>query len=157
MKALIRPWLVAILMLPGAAWTAGGEDSGPPGAPPDPVLQSVADASNRQEWTRAAAILKEALARNPSNAEYHNLYAYSIRKGPNPDMDLVFKHYAEALKLNPEHRGAHEYIGEAYLMSGNLVKAKEHLKALDNLCFFSCKEYRDLKREIAEYEAKHKR
>ena len=67
------------------------------------------------------------IARNPSNADYHNLYAYSIRKGANPDMNLVFKHYNEALRLDPRHRGAHEYIGEAYLMVGNLPKAKEHL------------------------------
>ncbi len=63
-----------------------------------------------------------------------NLYAYSIRKGPNPDMQLVFKHYEEALRLDPKHRGAHEYIGEAYLMVGNPAKAKEHLAALDKLC-----------------------
>jgi hypothetical protein len=69
-------------------------------------------------------------------------------------MNLVFKHYNEALRIDPKHRGAHEYIGEAYLMVGNVAKAKEHLGALDKLCFFPCAEYTDLKKAIAEYEKK---
>jgi lipoprotein NlpI len=72
-------------------------------------------------------------------------------------MDLVFKHYSEALRINPKHRGAHEYIGEAYLMVGNLGKAKEHLGQLDKLCFFPCGEYTDLKKAVAAYEAKQPR
>jgi len=71
-------------------------------------------------------------------------------------MDVVFKHYQEALRLDPKHRGAHEYIGEAYVMVGNLAKAKEHLAALNKLCFFSCEEYRDLKKAIEGYESKKK-
>jgi hypothetical protein len=31
-------------------------------------------------------------------------------------MDLAFKYYEQALAINPRHRGAHEYVGEAYLM-----------------------------------------
>src|SRR5437016_13682211 len=98
--------------------------------------------------------MKTALERNPRSADYHNLYAYVIRKGPNPDMDLVFKHYNEALRIDPKHRGAHEYIGEAYLMVGNVAKAKEHLGALDKICFFGCSEYNDLKKAISDAEAK---
>src|SRR3972149_10628655 len=30
-------------------------------------------------------------------------------------MDLAFKYYERALAINPRHRGAHEYVGEAYL------------------------------------------
>ncbi len=100
--------------------------------------------------------MKSEVARNPGSADYNNLYAYAVRKGPNPDMGLVFKHYNEALRIDPKHRGAHEYIGEAYLMTKNLAKAKEHLAKLDNLCTFGCEEYTDLKKAIAEYEAKNK-
>jgi tetratricopeptide (TPR) repeat protein len=104
----------------------------------------------------AVKTAKAALASDPGNADLHNLYAYSVRKGANPDMDLVFKHYQEALRLDPKHRGAQEYIGEAYLMVDNLPKAKEHLAALDKLCFFGCSEYAELKKAIATYEAKPK-
>jgi tetratricopeptide (TPR) repeat protein len=71
-------------------------------------------------------------------------------------MQLVFKHYEEALRIDPKHRGAHEYIGEAYLMTGNLPKAREHLAALDKLCFFGCAELDQLKKAIAAYEGRTK-
>ena len=60
----------------------------------------------------------------------------------------------EALRLEPRHRGAHEYIGEAYLMAGNPAKAKEHLGQLDRLCTFGCEEYTKLKKALADYEQK---
>ncbi len=94
------------------------------------------------------------MAKNPANADYHNLYAYAIRMGPAPQLDLVFKHYNEALRLDPRHLGAHEYLGEVYLTVGNLDKAKEQLRTLDKLCFFSCKEYSMLKKAVADYEAR---
>jgi DNA-binding SARP family transcriptional activator len=72
-------------------------------------------------------------------------------------MDLVFHHYREALRLAPEHRGAHEYIGEAYLTEGNVQKAREHLKQLDRLCLFGCEEYSSLKKAIRDYETKASR
>lgn len=126
----------------------------PPAETRDPVIEKATAATKRQDWGSAADVLKGGLATDPNNASYHNLYAYSLRKSANPDMNLVFKHYNEALRIDPKHRGAHEYIGEAYLMVGNLPKAKEHLSALDNLCFFPCVEYTDLKKSIAEYEKK---
>ncbi len=153
MKPLHRSLIIALIALPGAALAA---DSSPPmrAAPRDPVLEQVAAATAKNDWSEAQATLRQALARNPDNADYHNLYAYSIRKGPNPDMSLVFKHYNEALRIDPDHRGAHEYLGEAYLMVGNVAKAKEHLSVLDKLCFFPCDEYSDLKKAIADYERK---
>jgi tetratricopeptide (TPR) repeat protein len=78
------------------------------------------------------------------------LLGYANRKSGN--LDLAFKHYNEALRLDPKHRGAHEYIGEAYLMKGDVAKAKDHLAALDRICFFGCEEYSDLKKAIAEHE-----
>jgi len=126
-----------------------------PKEPKDPALEQARAAIGKQDWTGAQKILREAVARNPLDADSHNLYAYSIRKGPNPAMDLVFRHYNEALRLDPKHRAAHEYLGEAYLMSGNVPKAKEHLAQLDKLCTFGCEEYTALKKEVAAYEQQH--
>ena len=36
-------------------------------------------------------------------------------------------------------------------VANNLPKAEEHLARLDKLCFFSCEEYRDLKKAIEDY------
>jgi Tfp pilus assembly protein PilF len=123
-----------------------------PSAQQDPVMERVAQATSRKDWPAAQTILKDAVAQQPGNADYHNLYAYAIRKGANPDMSLVFKHYNQALSIDPKHKGAHEYIGEAYLMVKNVAKAKEHLAQLDKICFFSCQEFSDLKAAIASYE-----
>ena len=154
-------WIaVALWCGASAAWAAGGGGEGTSysasTAKDDPVVAAAQAAIGRQDWAAAQGGLKQALAAKPDNADYHNLYAYSLRKGPSPDMDLVFKHYGEALRLDPKHRGAHEYIGEAYLMVNNLPKAKEHLAALDKLCFFGCEEYTDLKKAVAAYEAGRK-
>ena len=70
-------------------------------------------------------------------------------------MPAAFSDYDKALSLQPKHRGAHEYVGEAYLMVGNLPKAEEHLLILNNLCGFDCEEFRDLKRAVDEYKAKN--
>ena len=142
--------MLALTMACGPVLAAGD----PPAETRDPVMEKAAAATKRQDWAGAADVLKSGLATDPNNANYHNLYAYALRKGTSPDMNLVFKHYNEALRIDPKHRGAHEYIGEAYLMVGNVAKAKEHLSALDKLCFFPCVEYTDLKKSITEYEKK---
>jgi tetratricopeptide (TPR) repeat protein len=156
MKTLFLPLMIALLALAMQA-RAAGDPGGSSTAANDPVLQQVGEATGRKDWAAAAAILRDALAKSPDNADYHNLYAYSVRKGTNPNMDLVFKHYNEALRLDAKHRDAHEYIGEAYLMVGNLAKAKEHLAQLDKLCFFPCSQYTDLKNAVADYETKLRR
>jgi hypothetical protein len=70
-------------------------------------------------------------------------------------MKLVFLHYEQALRIDPRHRGAHEYIGEAYLMVDDLAKAREHLAVLDKLCILPCEEYTDLKEAVAKYQRNH--
>jgi cytochrome c-type biogenesis protein CcmH/NrfG len=132
-----------------STWSSSGKAE-------DPAVKTARAAIAAGDFATAQTGLKLALAADANNADLHNLYAYSIRKGANPDMALVFKHYQEALRIDPKHRGAQEYIGEAYLMVGNAAKAKEHLAALDKLCFFGCEEYAMLKKAIADYEAKPK-
>ena len=151
MKAFFRPLILAGLLAAGTVLAAGDPVVS---EPKDPLLEKISAATKSQDWAGAQGLLRDALEANPGNASYHNLYAYSIRKGANPDMNLVFKHYNEALRIDPKHRGAHEYIGEAYLMVGNVAKAKEHLGQLDKLCFFGCSEFADLKKAIAQHEAK---
>ena len=147
--------IISLSLVSGLVFAAG-DPPAPPGddKKKDAVIEKYTAASAKQDWTAAAAAVREGVQTSPNNADYHNLIAYSLRKGPNPDMSLVFKHYNEALRLDPKHRGANEYLGEAYLMVGNLPKAREHLAQLDKLCFFGCSEYSDLKKAIAAHEAK---
>ena len=145
--------LTTILALLAAPHLAFAADSAPR-APSDPYLERYDAAKGRLDWAAAAGVMKEAIEAKPQSADYHSLYAYSLRKSGTPDMDQVFRHYNEALRLDPKHRAAHEYLGEAYLMVGNVAKAKEELGALDKLCFFGCSEYNELKGSIAAHEAK---
>ena len=148
--------IISLSLVSGLVFAAG-DPPAPPGddKKKDAVIEKYTAASAKQDWPAAAAVLQEGVKQSPGNADYHNLLAYSLRKGPNPDMSLVFKHYNEALRIDPKHKGAHEYLGEAYLMAGNLPKAKEHLAQLDQLCRAGCEEQAALKREIAQFERQH--
>jgi hypothetical protein len=66
-------------------------------------------------------------------------------------MGPAIGHYQKALMLNPRHRGAHEHLGEAFLVLGESAKAEQLLAALENLCLIPCEEYNDLKRAITAY------
>jgi tetratricopeptide (TPR) repeat protein len=157
MKFVLIPALATAVFVAGQVQAAGGgsDDSIGRGAKPaDPAIEAIQAAVAKSDWASARALARASVEKNPQNADYHNLYAYSMRMGDKPEMDLVFRHYNEALRLDPKHRGAHEYLGEAYLQTGNLAKAKDELRALDDLCFFACKEYSTLKQAIAAYEAK---
>ena len=109
-------------------------------------------AIDKKNWPEAVKRLQQAALRAPDSADLHNYLGFSYRKLGK--MDLAFGHYKRSLEANPRHLGAHEYIGEAYLMVNNLPKAKEHLARLDRLCTFGCEEYTDLKKAVAQYEVK---
>jgi Flp pilus assembly protein TadD len=150
---LILLVLALVLALPAAARAASSDDGGSYGAPVDPDLDSAKKAIKEKNWDKAVELLKKALERDNGNAEIHNLLGYAERN--RGKLDSAFKHYERALALDPKHRGAHEYIGEAYLMANNLARAEEHLAKLDKLCFLPCEEYNDLKAAIAMYKKQH--
>jgi tetratricopeptide (TPR) repeat protein len=104
-----------------------------------------------EEGKYQAAIdkLQAALQDAPDDADLLNLTAYSQRKLLRFDEALV--NYQKALKIEPDHRGANEYLGELYLQLGQLDKALERLEVLDKECFFGCEEYDDLKEAIEAY------
>ena len=100
---------------------------------------------------RAAIVyLKKSVENNPESADSYNLLGYSNRKLANNDE--AFTYYNKALKLDPRHRGTHEYIGRLYLNLNQLENAKKHLAELDDICFFGCEEYTTLKEAIQYYE-----
>jgi len=116
--------------------------------PRDAELEKAKSAIARKDWAGAQAVLVPYTATNPRSADGFNLLGYSLRNQKKYDEALVA--YKQALTLDPKHKGAHEYIGVAYIQMGQLDKAKEHLASLEKICTFSCEEYRDLKKAIAE-------
>ena len=144
--------LVIAWLFSSPALAAGGGGTESEAAPADPQYTEAVAAIKAQQYAKAIPLLTAYVARVSNDADAENYLGFASRK--TGDMDAAFAHYNRALALNPKHRGVHEYIGEAYLMTGNLAKAEEHLKTLDRLCFFSCEEYRDLKTAIASYKSK---
>ena len=101
------------------------------------------------DWTGAIKALASVGLRDDHNADIQNYLGYAYRRLR--QLDLAMLHYREALILNPRHRSAHEHLGEAYLVQRDLIKAEEHLAALERICLIPCEEYDDLKRAIVGY------
>ena len=128
---------------------ADPKDEAPAAEQMDPDYAAGKAAVAAKDWPAAIRALSSAALRDPRNADIQNYLGYAYRQSG--QLELAFKHYARALQLNPRHRGAHEYAGEAYLLVNNLTKAEEHLTALQRICLIPCEEYEDLKNAIAEY------
>ena len=139
---------LGLVLLLGAstAWPVGSEEDAP-ALDPDFVAgkQAIVD----QRWAAAIKALSSAALRDTRNADLQNHLGYAYRNAG--QMNLAFMHYERALKLNPRHRGAHEYVGEAYLMVGKLAEAEAHLKALQAICLLPCEELDELKEKIEEF------
>jgi tetratricopeptide (TPR) repeat protein len=147
-----------LFALPGA-WAADTTPDPTPvvTAPKIDRMASGRAAIKAADWKKAISELSVAVKEQPGNADAYNLLAYSFRKQATPDLPKAFENYNNALKLNPNHKGAHEYIGEAYLMDGKPAKAEEHLARLKTICGGSaCEEYDDLAKSLAAYKAKNK-
>ncbi len=119
-------------------------------------LATARKAIEAKDWNAATRELSVAAREEPRNADVHNLLGYSWRKRPNPDITKAFEHYYTALRIDPKHKGAHEYIGQAYLMEKRPAQAEQHLAELEKICGGkACEEYQELAKAIAEYKAKN--
>jgi len=143
--------LIAGLAVSGAALPAFDADPLEDLAMSNTDFQRGRAAVEARDWTNAIKWLAAADKRTPGNADIHNLLGFSFRNSG--QLEPALKHYQRALEIDPRHRGAHEYIGEAYLMSGNTAKAEEHLATLKRICPIRCDERDDLGRKIAAYKS----
>ena len=149
------------LLLALAALTLNAHAVDTPGSSPaEPTtrerMRTARKALEVHDYNKAVVELKTVVGRDPRNAEAQSLLGYSYRKLPSPDLARAFEHYNIALKVDPRHKGAHEYIGEAYLMERKPAEAEKHLAELEKICGNrSCEEYADLEKSIAEYKAKN--
>jgi Flp pilus assembly protein TadD len=143
-----RLFVVALVAFAPIA-AADPEDSDPDLAKRDQDYAAGKAAAGRKDWAAAIQLYQRAEKRHPGEADLQNNLGYAYRNLK--QFDLAFKHYKRAIQLDPRHRGAHEYIGEAYLMTGDLKSAEQHLVALRNICLLPCEELKDLEREIQKY------
>jgi tetratricopeptide (TPR) repeat protein len=151
-NALIAVALACVAVLAAVPAFAEPFETNPNLAATDADYAAGKQAMDRKDWTEAAKRFEAALKRNPDSADLQNYLGYTHRNLK--QFDLAFKYYKRAIELDPRHRGAHEYIGEAYLMVNDLANAEKHLAALRGICLLPCEELDDLEKAVAAYKAK---
>ena len=134
----------ALLLLAGPAFAMD------PGAPAPGTKNSAyidgRRAVDAKEYAKAIPLLQKALTENPKDADANNLLGYSYRKLG--QQKAAFMYYERALQIDPNNRGANEYLGELYVEMNDLPKAEAQLAKVTQLCGTGCEEYRDLKAAI---------
>jgi Tfp pilus assembly protein PilF len=117
-------------------------------------ITAARKAIDAKDFKGAVGYLTKAVEQEPDNADAHSMLGYSYRK--TGVFDKSMEHYQKALKIDSNHRSAHEYLGELYLDMNQLDNAEKQLAALKRACpfFGRCEEFDDLKKAIDEYKSK---
>lgn len=105
---------------------------------------------HHDKFGEAISHLQSALADKPHSADILNYLGYTERMVGNYQYSLVY--YQKALTEDPDHKGAHEYLGELYLDLKDLPNAQAQLVILQKLCDGSCDETDALTKSIAAYQ-----
>ena len=88
-----------------------------------PDLSMARSELSAGRYEAAVTELEALRAENADNANVLNLLGYALRKLDR--LDAAERHYRRALELQPDHRGANEYLGELHLKRGELAQAEE--------------------------------
>ena len=111
-----------------------------------PDLTSVRAKIKAKHYTAALAELRD-LAEDTQEADVYNLLGFTLRK--TGDFKTSLTYYTKALELEPDHKAAREYLGELYVETGEMDKAREQLAILAKLCPAGCEEREDLQKAIS--------
>lgn len=117
-----------------------------------PDLAQVRASIKAKDFKGAVAELNGLIDRGVQHADVYSLMAFSLRKTGDYARALTF--YRKALDFDADHKGAHEYLGELYVETGQASKAQEQLAILARLCPQGCEEREDLERAIASAQAR---
>jgi Tfp pilus assembly protein PilF len=113
-----------------------------------PDLTATRAKIKAKEWKAAIADLNAMVEQGVQHADVYNLLGFSLRKSG--DTKTAYTFYKKALEFDPNHKGALEYLGELYVETGELAKAREHVAALRKLCPQGCEELEDLEKAVAQ-------
>jgi tetratricopeptide (TPR) repeat protein len=152
-------WIVGLTLALISPVMAAGSSS--TSRPPDRPRGQLSDydlgvnAVHAGDYRRALGSLQKVVQAEPRNADAWNYIGFSQRNLQHYDEALAA--YQKALAINPNHRGANEYLGELYLKTGDLENARKQLSKLQSLCPGGCEEYDDLKKAVGAYQPVQKK
>ena len=90
-------------------------------------------------YAQAFKKLEKAYKKDKKNPDILNYMGFTTRKIGN--FDQAEKFYLKGLSIKPNHTGINEYLGELYVPTNRIDKAKERLEVLKNC---NCNEYSEL-------------
>ena len=108
------------------------------------------DKKAKKRYEKALKFLVKSNKEKPNQADTLNYLGFATRKLGNYEKGEEY--YLLGLKIDPNHKGINEYLGELYVATNRMGLAKERLNVLKNC---SCEEYNELK-EIIEGKKKSK-
>ncbi len=103
------------------------------------------DKKAKKRYERALKLLVKANKEKPNQPDTLNYLGFTSRKLG--DFKKGEEYYLLGLKIDPNHNGINEYLGELYFVTDRIDLAKERLSVLKNC---NCEEYQDLKEIIEE-------
>jgi tetratricopeptide (TPR) repeat protein len=122
---------ILLTAMSAQAANSGSEPPPPPPGQRDYYAEGLT-AIDQQDWKTAIELLSKVVEQRPWHDDGHNLLGFAYRKQGHYDQAL--QHYHQALELNPYHRGALEYLGEALLEMGKPEQAGTMLERLAEAC-----------------------
>ena len=171
--------ILALAFVLGLAWAPavyadGGGGGGPTNAP-DPGKcgsgEYFSDRTGKCEKLRAGALSDKDLAQYAyllAKAERYNeaIDALNLLKNPNTAVALNYRGYAtrqmgqldegigyylRSVRLDPHYTLVREYLGEAYVLKGDLASAKYQLAKIKTICGNTeCEAYEHLAEAISD-------
>ena len=94
----------------------------------------------KKRYERALKLLIKSNKEKPNQADTLNYLGFATRKLGNYEEGE--KYYLLGLKIEPNHKGINEYLGELYVVTDRVELAKQRLNVLKNC---NCEEYKELK------------
>ena len=90
-------------------------------------------------YSQAFVKLEKAYSSDKKNPDILNYMGYTSRKIGN--FEKAEKFYLAGLSIKPDHNGINEYLGELYVQTNQINKAKERLDVLKDC---NCDEFKEL-------------
>jgi len=150
MKKLIYTLLI-IIALTNNSFSAGTSSDSSDGSSSYTKAYNLIKAAKKYEkkgntekaqkrYTKAQKLLLKSNKKKPLQADTLNYLGFTTRKLGDYEKGEDF--YLQGLRVEPNHKGINEYLGELYVVTKRMDKAKERLEVLKNC---DCEEYNDLK------------